>query len=419
MPRIIERLSARKVATAKPKRGRRALFLSDGANLNLQISFADDGKTVRKSWVFLYQLNGRKRAMGLGPTYTVGLAEARAKAKALRQMLLEDRDPIEEREAAHRAKLAEAAKLMTFQQCAEAYVRLHESGWSSEHRSQWHASLRLYVLPKIGDVPVRDIDTAMVMQIIEPIWSAKTVTAGRVRARIEAVLEYATAHKFREGDNPARLLAALPKQSKIAPVGHLTALPWQDVPQFMSELRGLKSTAARCCEFLILCAARSGEAIGATWDEIDLKAKTWVVPPERMKARKEHRVPLSARALEILGPKGDGYIFGGTRVLGETALRRTVLAKLRPGATRWRSSITTHGFRASFKTWCGESTNFAAETIELALAHAIGNKTEQSYERGDKFEKRRRLMDKWSKFCTEGAPAAAAVVTPLRGVRHA
>jgi integrase len=408
MPRNMGMLSSRRVATAKPKRGRQALVIADGGNLYLQCTLADDGKTVRRSWVFRYGLDGRKREMGLGNTSTFSLKEARERARALRQQLVDGVDPL--------AK-AEAAKAMTFKQVAEAYMRLHEVGWSQEHRRQWEASLRLYVLPKIGDVPVRDIDTAMVMQIVEPLWSVKTVTASRIRARIEAVLEYATAHKFREGDNPARLLSALPKQSKVAKVQHLTALPWQDVPQFMAELRELKSTAARCVEFLILCASRTGEAIGARWDEIDLKTKTWTIPSSRMKNKKEHRVPLSTGALVLLDslPKDGPYVFGGDKALGETSLRRFVLAKLRPGATRWRSSLTVHGFRGSFKTWASESTNFAPQIAEAALAHARGDATERAYEKGDLFEKRRRLMQAWSDFCSK--PVATGAVVPMRGAR--
>lgn len=418
MPRVLGKLTSRRVQTAKPKGKRRALFLSDGGNLNLQVTLGDAGN-VRRSWVFLYQIDGVKRAMGLGPTHTLSLAEAREKARSLRQKLLDGVDPLQAKEAAKQAKLAEAAKAMTFKQCAEAYMKLHEAGWSTEHRRQWEASLRLHVYPAIGSLSVVDVDTAAVMKLVQPLWTLKTVTAARVLNRIESVINWATASGFRQGDNPASALTAvLPKQSKIAPVEHLTALPWQEIPQFMAELRKLQSTAARCVEFLILTAARTGEAIGATWDEIDLGSRTWTIPASRMKAGKEHRVPLSARALEILGPKGEGYIFGGTKALGETALRRTVLAKLRPGETRWRSSITTHGFRGSFKTWASESTNYAPQIAEAALAHARGGKVEQSYEKGDLLVKRARLMQAWADFCAKGVPAAADVV-PLRSARHA
>jgi integrase len=416
MPRVLGKLTGRRVATAKPRGKRRATVFSDGGNLWLQVSLGESGN-VRKSWTFRYAINGKQRVMGLGSVNTFSLAEARERARALRQQLADGHDPLELREAARQAKLAEAAKTMTFEQCTRMYLDLHADGWSAEHSRQWNSSVRLYVLPQIGDVPVRDIDQAAVMKIIEPLWQTKRVTASRVRARVEAILDYATAHRFREGDNPARILSALPTKAK--PVQHLAALPWREMPAFMSELRALQSVPARCAEFLILTAARSGEAIGATWDEIDLKAKTWTVPAARMKARAEHRVPLSASAVELLSSltRTGPLVFGGTKVLQETALRRMVLAKLRPGAKARRSTITTHGMRAAFKTWASDSTNYARDIVEVALAHKRGGKVEQSYERGDLFEKRRRLMEAWSKFCAEGAPAASVV--PMRGARHA
>jgi integrase len=410
MPRVIGKLSARKVSTAKPSKGQRAAFLSDGGNLNLQVTLGDAGN-VRRSWVFLYQIDGKKRAMGLGPTHTLNLHEAREKARSLRQQLLDGIDPLEAKEAAHRAKVAETAKTVTFAQCAEMYFNLHERGWSAEHRRQWSSSLRIHVLPQIGTMAVRDIDQATVMKIVEPIWKSRTVTAGRVRARIEAILDYATAHRFREGDNPAHVLSALPKQGKIAKVEHLPALPWQEIPQFMAEVRALSSMPARCAEFLILTAARPGEALGARWDEIDLKNRTWVISGERMKAGIEHRVPLSSAALELLSglPRTGPLVFGGSKQLQETILRRMVLAKLRPnGMKRRQSAITVHGMRSAFKTWASESTAFPRDVVEVALAHKRGGKVEQAYERGDLFTKRARLMDQWAKFCAKPAPAAAA-----------
>ena len=412
MPRVLGKLSQRRVATAKPKRGRKALVLADGGNLYLQATLADDGITVRRSWVFRYEIDGRRREMGLGAAHTIGLSTARAKAKALREQLVDNIDPLAQREADRRAKLAEQARTVTFAECAKRYLNLHAATWGVAHRHQWHATLKTYILPVIGDLSVADIDQAIVMKIVEPIWTSKPTTAGRVRNRIECVLDYAAANQFRGNDNPARgVTAALPKKSKIAPVQHLAAEPWQEMPQFMQELGRLQSMAARCTEFLVYTAARSKEATHATWDEIDLKAKTWVVPAHRMKGKVEHRVPLSTRALELLSalPRSGPYVFGGSKPLQETALRRTVLAKLRPGASRLTSAITTHGMRACFKTWSGERTNFARETTEIALAHRSGDKTEQAYERGDKFEKRRRLMEAWSDYLGKPVPAGAVV----------
>jgi integrase len=414
MARVLGKLSQRRVATAKPKRGRKALVLADGGNLYLQCTLADDAATVRKSWVFRYQTAGRRHEMGLGAAHTIGLSTARAKAKALREQLVDNIDPLAQREAARRAKLAEAAKTMTFRQCADAYIGLHGDGWGPEHLHQWRASLARYVYPVIGAMAVADVDQATVMQIVAPIWRSKTVTAARVRGRIEDVIDYAIANQFRRNDdNPARhITAALPKTSKLAPVQHFAALPWQELPAFMAELRQQEPTAARCLEFLILTATRSGTAIGAKWDEI--RDNVWTIPSERMKAGEAHRVPLSKRAIEILHtlPRSGPFVFGGGEPLPEKSLRRTVLARLRPGADRLRSTITTHGMRATFKTWAGERTNFARETVEIALAHGIGNQTEQAYERGDKFTKRARLMQAWADYLA--MPAAGGVVTPIR-----
>jgi integrase len=415
-PRIVGRLTSRRVNTARPKAGRQALIIGDGGGLWLQIT-RGEGDHLRRSWTFRYEIDGRRREMGLGALHTFSLAEARARAKALRQQLVDNIDPLEAREAARRAQLAEQARMVTFEQCAEMYLSLHSDGWGADHDHQWRASLRAYVFPMIGKLAVTDIDTAAVMKILEPIWTTKPTTAGRVRSRVEAILDYAAANKFRGNDNPARhVTAALPKKSRIAPVQHFAAEPWEQMPQFMQELRQLQSTAARCMEFLVITATRSEEAIGAEFEEIDLKAKTWVIPAERMKARAEHRVPLSKQAIELLDslPHDGPFVFGGNKPLQEMALRRQVLARLRPGANRRRSTVTVHGMRAAFKTWAGERTNFARETAEIALAHKIGNQTEQSYERGDKFLKRARLMQAWANFL-DAKPVAEGVVTPMRG----
>jgi integrase len=409
-PRIVGRLTSRRVNTAKPKAGRQALVIGDGGGLWLQIT-KGEGDHLRRSWTFRYELAGKRREMGLGALSTFSLAEARARAKALRQQLADGIDPLAKREADKQARLVEAASTMTFRQCAEAYMALHEPGWGAAHRHQWNASLSTYVYPKIGDLPVRDIDQAAIMQLIEPLWSVKTTTASRVRSRIEAILDYALAHKFRQGDNPARILAALPKPATIAKPESFASLPWQDVPQFMSELRALQSVAARCTEFLILTAARTNEAIGARWSEIDLKGKTWAIPADRMKSGIKHSIPLSDRAVEILSnlPRTGPLVFGH---LHAAAPRRTVLARLRPDGRPQCSTITIHGMRSSFKTWCSEATNYAPEIAEAALAHARGNRVERSYERGDLFQKRRRLMQAWADYLAK--PASAGTVTPIR-----
>jgi integrase len=416
-PRIVGRLTSRRVNAAKPRAGRQALVIGDGGGLWLQVT-RGEGDHLRRSWTFRYEIDGRRREMGLGALHTFGLAEARERAKGLRQQLADGVDPLEARAVAKQARIAEQASKMTFRQCAEAYINLHGDGWGQEHFDQWKASLATYVYPAIGGMSVRDVDQAAIMKIVEPIWNAKPTTAGRVRSRVECILDYAAANQFRDNDNPARhVTAALPKKSKIAPVEHFAALPWEELPTFMAELRQVQSTAARCLEFLILTATRSGEAIGAQWDEI--KGGVWTIPASRMKAGADHRVPLSPRALEILNilPHSGSYIFGGGKPIQETAIRRTVLARLRPGANRLRSTVTVHGMRAAFKTWAGERTNFARETTEIALAHKIGNQTEQAYERGDKFEKRRRLMQAWADYLARPAAVqkAGETVVPMRG----
>jgi integrase len=415
-PRMVGRLTSRRVNTARPKGGRQALLIGDGGGLWLQIT-RGEGDHLRRSWTFRYELNGKRREMGLGPLSTRGLAEARTRAKELRLLLLDNTDPLDAREAARRAKLAEAARTVTFQEAAKQFLGLHEGGWGAAHRHQWHASLGAYVYPQIGALAVADVDQAAVMRIIQPIWNAKPTTASRVLNRIERILDFAAAHEYRSNDNPAaRVVSALPKKSRIAKVKHFAALPWEEMPAFVQQLRGLKTTAARCLEFLIYTTTRSEEAIGALWDEIDFKAKAWTIPAERMKGGGEHRVPLSRAALELLTdmPRSGPLVFGDGTMLQDHALRRQVLAKLRPGASKLTSSVATHGFRGSFKTWAGESTNFANETIELALAHKVGNKVEQAYEKGDKYTKRSRLMQAWADYLAKPAKAATGNVVAMK-----
>jgi integrase len=403
MNRAVGKLSPARVRTAKPKPGRGALVIGDGGGLWLQCTSGEGGH-VRRSWTFRYEIQGRRREMGLGPTYTLGLAEAREKARVLRQQLLDDIDPLEAREAIRRAKVAAVARAMPFKECARLYLELHQDAWGVVHRRQWHATLRDYVYSVLGDVAAADIDQAAVLKVIEPIWKTKTVTAARVRGRIESILDYATANGFRTGDNPARaLLAALPKPGKLRKVKHLAALPWQDVPAFVAELRRQESRVARCLEFSILTATRRSEATGATWAEIDFKSRTWTIPDTRMKAAREHRIPLSPRALEIVKslPREGGRLFGAFDI----KMVLYLLNKMRPG-------LTTHGFRSSFRDWCRESTNFPDAIAEAALAHTAGNKVVQAYARGDLFEKRRRLMEAWATYCSKPAPAGATV-TPL------
>ena len=292
---------------------------------------------------------------------------------------------------------------MSFDQCAEAYISAHEIAWKNEkHRQQWRNTLATYVSPVFGKVPVGDVDTDHVLRVIEPIWGKKTETARRLRGRIEVILDWAKVRGYRIGENPARwrghLTHLLPSRTKVRPVKHHAALPHTEIPAFMKELRKTEGTAALALEFLILTAARTSEVIYASWSEVDLKKQMWIVPADRMKTHREHRVPLSAAATTVLGRardlKGD-YLFPGRTP--DTPLSNMALLMLLGRMNR--GDITAHGFRSTFRDWAAEQTNFQNEVVEMALAHAIESKTEAAYRRSDLFEKRRGLMLAWAEFC--------------------
>ena len=394
--RIVGRLKARQVVNARPRKGRRAVVLGDGGNLYLEVTRGAYDNICR-SWLFKYEIFGKRREMGLGPLHTVSLAEVRASARTLRQQLLNGIDPLTEKQKARQAQAAERAKIITFKQVADLYVDAHGDGWSRKHRALWQSSLGQYVLPRIGSMSVADVDTGSVMRCIEPLWKTKTETASRLRARIESVLGYATTHGWRSGDNPARwrdhLENLLPGRAKVQPVEHHGAMPYAELPGFIAELRGHEGVIPRALEFCILTACRTEEVMGADWNEIDLKAKTWTRPAERMKGGKEHRVPLSDAALQILQSFGhrDGRVF--PRSLD---LMRRLLLRMRPG-----TGFVVHGFRSSFRDWCAERTHYPNEVAEQALAHTINSAVEKAYRRGDLFEKRRKLMDAWASFCAK------------------
>jgi integrase len=374
-----------------------------------------------RSWIFRYQHAGRRRYMGLGSAAVVSLADARGRAVEARKALAEGKDPIAARRASEAALAASAAGSVTFEACATAYIAAHADAWrNAKHAAQWTATLTAYAYPVLGKLPAHEIETAHVMRVLEPIWKAKTETATRVRGRIEAVLDWATARGFRAGDNPARwrglLSNLLPARSKVRRVAHHPALPYSDVGSFMEHLRNQQGQAARALEFLILTAARTGEATGATWDEIDFGATTWTVPAERIKAGKTHRVPLSAPALALLkrqaGVRQSEWVFSGSR-RGRPLSNNAILALLeRMG----RSDLTAHGFRSTFRDWAAEHTNYPREVAEMALAHAVGDKVEAAYRRGDLFDKRCRMMNDWSRFCSAAAkPESDNVLALARG----
>ncbi|SDA25082.1 Integrase [Methylobacterium sp. UNC378MF] len=370
----------------------------DGGGLWLQVS----GKGG-KSWVFRYTLRGKSREMGLGPVSTFSLAEARDKALTCRKLCYEGIDPIEMRRGQRQEAAVEAAKAITFRTCAEGYIESHKAGWRNDkHAAQWTATLATYAYPAFGDLSVQAVDTDLVLKALEAIWTTKPETATRVRGRIESVLDWAATRDYRRGENPARwkghLQNLLPKRSKVRKVEHHAALPFKDVPAFMKTVAAQPGVAAKLMAFTILTAARTGEALGARWHEIDSEAAVWVIPAERMKAGAEHRVPLSAAATTLLAEMrglDDTFVFPGGR-RGKPLSNMAMLVLLR---RMERTDITTHGFRSSFRDWASEITDFPSEVVEMALAHTVESKVERAYRRGDLFEKRRELMKAWATHC--------------------
>ena len=405
MARMLGRLTALRV-----EREKRPGMYADGAGLYLRVT-----KEGTKNWVLRYMLHDRPRWMGLGPLHTIGLADARGKAAEWRRLRLDGIDPIERRRAERDQAKLDAAKAITFKESAGRYIAAHKAGWrNAKHAKQWEATLKTYAYPEIGALSVQAIDTGLVLKVLEPIWATKPETASRLRGRIEAVLDWAKVRGYRQGENPARwrghLDKLLPKKTKVRQVKHHAALPFDELPEFMAALRQQEGTAARALEFTILTAARTGEAIGARWGEFDLAENTWTIPAERMKAAKAHRVPLNPWALDIVAAakplrlaigdedEHEDFVFPGGRP-GKPLSNMAMLALLR---RMGRDDLTTHGFRSTFRDWTGERTNFPREVAEMALAHAISDEVEAAYRRGDLFEKRRRLMDEWAKFCSTG-----------------
>jgi len=359
--------------------------------------------------------------MGLGPVDDFTLDEARERARKARQLLKDGFDPIDVRKEERAKRAADvavaAAANVTFKECAEQYFKFHSRKWkNAKHAAQFLSTLRMYAYPVLGKVPVAAIDKALVLKAIEPIWYQKTETASRVRGRIEAVLDFAKTRGYRSGENPAawdgNLVHALPARGTIAKVEHHAALSYSDLPSFMEQIATREGVAARALEFTILTAARTGEVIGTRWSEIDLEAKLWTIPAERMKAKREHRVPLTSKVVEILKalPREADFVFpGGHKGAPISNMAMAQLLK-RVG----RDNITVHGFRSAFRDWAAERTNYANHVIEMALAHVIGDKVEAAYRRGDLFAKRSRLMGDWARFCTAKPADAAGVVTPIR-----
>lgn len=406
----MHKLSAAKVAkTSKPG------HYGDGGGLWLQVSASGT-----KSWVFRFTRAGKAREMGLGALHTITLSEARERAGGCRKLLVDGIDPIERRNAGKQTAAAEAARALTFDQCAEQYIEAHRAGWRNDkHAAQWTATLATYASPIFGKLPVAAVDTALVMKVLSPIWTEKTETAKRVRGRIESVLAWATVQGLRHGDNPARwrnhldkLLAA---PEKVAAVQHHAALPYSRMGEFMALLRAHPGTSARAVELVILTAARTCEVFNATRSEFDLDRAVWTVPKERMKAGREHRVPLSDAALALLRAatpeEGADYIFPG----GKEGRPLSNMAGLQLLKRMGFGDYTVHGFRSTFRDWAREQTNFPREVAEAALAHVVKDKTEAAYARGDLLEKRALLMQAWADYCARPVVAGDNVVPMARG----
>jgi integrase len=365
-----------------------------------------------------FERAGRERWLGLGPTHTFSLKEARERARDARQLLHDGIDPIDHRKAQRAALAAAKAKALTFREAAQAYFDQHEGKWrNAKHRAQVLSTLQTYAYPVLANMAVADIDTPAVLNVLRPIWMTKTETASRLRGRIEAVLGWATVSGYRGGDNPARwvnhLDKALAAPGQVAKPVHHAALPYAELPAFMAELGQREGTAARALAFTILTAARTGETIGATWAEVDLEDKVLTIPAGRMKGGREHKVPLNERAIELLRAlpteEGNPHVFIGPRP-GSGLSNMSMTAVLR---RMGYGHVTVHGFRSSFRDWAAERTNYPNHVVEMALAHAIGDKVEASYRRGDLFKKRQQLAEAWSRFCLS-PPATGERVVPLR-----
>ena len=391
----------------------------DGGNLYLKVRKSTRKirtDAITKSWLFRYSRFGKDTWLGLGPYPDVTLSEARDLATRERKKMRHGIDPLTDKRARQIAARTAHENMLSFAECAELYIESQAPGWSNpKHVEQWRSTLKNLAGPIIGHLPVDQIDTALIMRCIEPIWTTKTETASRLRGRIESVLDWSAVRGYRKGDNPARwrghLDKLLPRPSQVVRVKHHAALPYTEVGSFMQQLRSDTGVAARALEFTILTAARTNEAIQAEWSELDLDRKIWSVPAERMKSKRAHRVPLSAAAvsaLEAVWGRSKTYVFPGHKRHSHLSNAAMMQVLKRVG----HSDITVHGFRSTFRDWCAESTNYPSDVAEMALAHALRDKTEAAYRRGDLLEKRTRLMTDWARYCSK--PAEPAAVVPIR-----
>lgn len=421
MARQLNRLTALQV-TKLSKPG----LYGDGGGLTLQITSAGV-----KSWLFRFMREGKAHGMGLGATHTITLAEARQKALDARKLLADGLNPMVVKKQKMLAVALERAKMMTFDQCATSYIEAHKASWkNAKHIDQWTNTLTTYASPVFGQQPVADVDTALVVKCLSPIWQTKTETASRLRGRIESVLGWATTSGYRTGENPARwkghlenLLASIGKTSRTK---NHPSLPWQRIGEFMQALKTREGVASKAVEFAVLTACRSGEVRGAQWSEFDLLEKVWTIPAERMKARREHQVPMSEAALAVLTSirnkdlcdldstqVDNKFVFAGTKgqALSDMSLtaviRRMNSDKDKPIWTDANGDgITVHGFRSTFRMWAAETTTYPREVAEHALAHQLPDAVERAYQRGTQFAKRKALMDEWAAICSSNKTAS-------------
>ena len=395
MPRIAKELSALEVSRI---RNQGLHFVGNVPGLILQV------KGASRSWILRIPIGGKRRDVGLGGYPAIGLAQARNGARDIRIKVVQGIDPIQERRNQQAALKVARGKLKTFSEVASGFLEDRSPGWRNpKHRQQWENTLAVYAVPKIGNLFVKDIELAHILNILRPIWTTKTETASRVRGRLENVLDWAKVHGYREGENPARwkgnLDMILPAPNKTKKVKHHKALPYSQVGSFMVDLHNRSGIAAKALEFTILTATRSGEVRGATWQEIDISKAEWTIPSERMKAGKEHRIPLSSQVIELL----KGIPVGEANEIIFKAPRGGMLSDMSLGAVlkRMKIQVTTHGFRSTFRDWAGETTAFTREVIEHALAHQLQDKAEAAYARGTLLVKRRKLMEAWSIYCEQ------------------
>lgn len=367
---------------------------ADRDGLYLQVT-----KSSTKSWIYRYQLNGKRTEMGLGTLKDYTLSQAREQASEAAKLKRQGIDPKVHRDSHKHA--IQSSQVWTFDKCAEAYIKAQASGWkNAKHASQWKNTLSQYASPVFGSLPVDQIDTDKVMQVLEPIWHSKTETASRVRGRIESILSWSITRQYRQGPNPAlwrgHLSTLLPKRSKVQKVIHHAALPYTEIDAFMIELRKRSGLSARALELTILTATRTIEILGAKWSEFDLVDNLWVIPGERMKAGHEHRVPLSRQAVTLLEdmPHLNDWVFPGQGGKPLSNMAMLTLLQKRMG----RSDLTVHGFRSTFRDWAAEVSTYPREVAEAALAHVLTNKAEAAYQRGDLLEKRSDMMQQWAEY---------------------